>query len=207
MEEQCDQFKGKNKDDLSKPYGRWFQSDVLDPSYRRPQGTCFGLGPLPGWSMKVPVDVEDEDEESRLVGRILGMVVDGEVVTRLGELVGNFQGQERELRDLNDEVTIPDLNAVLSFDLEPDEMVIDSLAIVLYQEIPMIAAVLRDITRDTSISFGGLRLFGIGLNVVPSGEDGSSNQTPQLRCGPLGDVVDSGLELGGPCIFSKSSPS
>lgn len=43
MEEQCAQSKGKNKDDLSKPYGQWFQNDVLGDNYRRTQLKQFGL--------------------------------------------------------------------------------------------------------------------------------------------------------------------
>lgn len=44
-EEQCGLFKGKNDDDLSKP-----------------QGTRFGLDPSQGWSMKAPMDVEEEND-------------------------------------------------------------------------------------------------------------------------------------------------
>ena len=33
MEEQCVQFKGMNYDDLSKPYGRWFQNAVVGDNF------------------------------------------------------------------------------------------------------------------------------------------------------------------------------
>lgn len=59
MEEQCVQFKGKNEDDLSKPYGRWFQNDVLSDNYRRPQGKRFGLDVLHEWSMIALLHVVD----------------------------------------------------------------------------------------------------------------------------------------------------
>lgn len=38
LEEQCGRYKGKNGDDLSKPYGRWFQEDTLSSNYRKPPG-------------------------------------------------------------------------------------------------------------------------------------------------------------------------
>lgn len=53
MEDQCVQFLGKNDDDLSKPYRRWFQNDVLGDNYWRPQGKHFGLDTSQGWSKKV----------------------------------------------------------------------------------------------------------------------------------------------------------
>ncbi|KAM2086555.1 hypothetical protein ACFX1R_024072 [Malus domestica] len=46
QEEQCLQFKGKNEDDLSKPYGRCFQNDVLSDNYWWPQGKRFELDAL-----------------------------------------------------------------------------------------------------------------------------------------------------------------
>lgn len=63
IEEQCVQFKGeKNDDDLSKPYGCWFQNDTLGDDYHRPHGKRFGLEPSYGWSMKA--HVHDEEVES-----------------------------------------------------------------------------------------------------------------------------------------------
>ncbi|KAM1159045.1 hypothetical protein EV1_031961 [Malus domestica] len=42
MEEQCVHFKEKNADDSTKPYGHWFQIDVLGDN-RRSQGKRFSL--------------------------------------------------------------------------------------------------------------------------------------------------------------------
>lgn len=60
IEEQCEKFQGMNDDDRAKPYGRWFQDDVLGKDYRKPQGKKFGLDSEGGWSMKVQ-DSEDGD--------------------------------------------------------------------------------------------------------------------------------------------------
>lgn len=57
MEEQCALFKGTNDDDHSKPYGRWFQNDVLGDNYGMTQGIGFGLKGLHRWSMKAPLHV------------------------------------------------------------------------------------------------------------------------------------------------------
>lgn len=44
IEEQSEKFRGKNADERSKPYGRWFQDDLLVSDYRKPLGRRFGLG-------------------------------------------------------------------------------------------------------------------------------------------------------------------
>ncbi|RXI03259.1 hypothetical protein DVH24_003911 [Malus domestica] len=61
VEDQCEKYHGRQNDDYVKPYGRWFQDDVLGKDYRKPVGKRFGLGPEGGWSMSVPV-VQDMDE-------------------------------------------------------------------------------------------------------------------------------------------------
>ncbi|KAM2165334.1 hypothetical protein ACFX1R_039500 [Malus domestica] len=61
IEDQCEKFIVKNDDDFTKPYGRWFQNNVLDTNYHRPQGTHFGLEFSQGWSMKVPLDLDEEE--------------------------------------------------------------------------------------------------------------------------------------------------
>lgn len=43
VEEQCACYEGKVLDDKFKPYGRWFQKDVLDKDYHRTTGRRFGL--------------------------------------------------------------------------------------------------------------------------------------------------------------------
>ncbi|XP_048439353.1 uncharacterized protein At4g02000-like [Pyrus x bretschneideri] len=43
VEDQCECYEGKVLDDKDKPYGCWFQLDVLDKDYRRPIGRQFGL--------------------------------------------------------------------------------------------------------------------------------------------------------------------
>lgn len=98
------------------------------------------------------MEVEDEDEGAGTAVRSPGRVTDDDVVAEMRELVGDIQGLERKVRNPNGAVTLPDLNANLITDLEPNKMVIDSLAIVLYQEISMITAVRMDNNRDTSNS-------------------------------------------------------
>lgn len=43
VEDQCERYDGKQVDDMAKPYGTWFQDDVLKKDYRRPAGKRFGL--------------------------------------------------------------------------------------------------------------------------------------------------------------------
>lgn len=62
LEEQCGRYKRKNDDDLSKPYGHWFQEDTLSSNYRKPPGHRFGLGAERGWSMQAS-EVEHGDED------------------------------------------------------------------------------------------------------------------------------------------------
>ncbi|CAB4286507.1 unnamed protein product [Prunus armeniaca] len=54
MEGSCTQKGVVYADDKAKPYGKWFQQDVLGPDYRRPSGRRFGLSPSTGWSMRAP---------------------------------------------------------------------------------------------------------------------------------------------------------
>lgn len=63
VEEQCSKFQGRQDDNYAKPYGRWFQNDVLGKEYRKPAGKRFGLEPDGGWTMKVPVmdDIMEND--------------------------------------------------------------------------------------------------------------------------------------------------
>lgn len=44
IEGQCSKYHGKVDDDKAKPYGRWFQNDVLTSDYRRSTGRRFGYG-------------------------------------------------------------------------------------------------------------------------------------------------------------------
>ncbi|KAM1249582.1 hypothetical protein ACFX2G_032934 [Malus domestica] len=53
MEEQCVHFKEKNADDSTKPYGHWFQIDVLGDN-RRSQGKRFSLEGSKRWTMTIP---------------------------------------------------------------------------------------------------------------------------------------------------------
>lgn len=41
-----------NTDDLQKPYGQWFQHDILQPDYMRQNGRRFGLPPERHWSVR-----------------------------------------------------------------------------------------------------------------------------------------------------------
>lgn len=57
-------FTQNGVEDIMKPYGIWFQHDLMGPDYRKPNGRRFGLPSSP-WFMTVPEDVEmvKEDEE------------------------------------------------------------------------------------------------------------------------------------------------
>lgn len=81
-----------------------------------------GLSPPPGWSMKVSMDVEEEEDVVSIVGRPLGMVTEGKVTNGIEVSVGDDQGMERENMSLNGVIILPDLNAVMA----PDDMLIDS---------------------------------------------------------------------------------
>ena len=61
VEEQCEYFEGHRRDDKAKSYGRWFQMDVLDKDYRRPEGKRFGLDAEGGWVIKVSMDEDIEE--------------------------------------------------------------------------------------------------------------------------------------------------
>lgn len=87
MEEQCVQFNGKNEDDCSKPYGRWFQNDVLAVNYRRPQGKRFGLDPSQGWSMKTPMYEEEMENTSRTTMEELGLVKEDSMEGAVGQSI------------------------------------------------------------------------------------------------------------------------
>ncbi|CAB4303994.1 unnamed protein product [Prunus armeniaca] len=44
-------------------YEKLLHEDILGPEYRRPLGRRFGISDPPGWSMKAPIDMEEEAEE------------------------------------------------------------------------------------------------------------------------------------------------
>ncbi|CAL8996959.1 unnamed protein product, partial [Prunus brigantina] len=52
-----------NQDDKVKPYGKWFQQDVMGPEYRKPLGRRFGMSPPRGWSMRAPEDPDSPSSE------------------------------------------------------------------------------------------------------------------------------------------------
>ncbi|CAL9007304.1 unnamed protein product [Prunus brigantina] len=58
-EKECGLYTGGERDDTDKPYGLWFQQDVLGPDYRKPKGRRFGLSSSGGWSLRAPMEVED----------------------------------------------------------------------------------------------------------------------------------------------------
>lgn len=61
VEDKCAKYQGTQDDDYAKPYGRWFQDDVLGKDNRNPAGKWFGLGPDGGWSIKARI-MDDMDE-------------------------------------------------------------------------------------------------------------------------------------------------
>ncbi|KAM2393422.1 hypothetical protein ACFX1X_036782 [Malus domestica] len=60
VEDQYERFNGTHVDDRAKPYGRWFQNEVLEKNYIQPVGKGFGLDPEGGWVMSV-LPTEDLD--------------------------------------------------------------------------------------------------------------------------------------------------
>lgn len=62
-EKDCGLYGGKEMDDRDKPYGLWFQHDVLGPDYRKPKGRRFGLSSSTAWSMRAPMAVDDKEME------------------------------------------------------------------------------------------------------------------------------------------------
>lgn len=74
VEDRCDRYQISGCDDKQKPYGHWFQKDILLPEYKRPLGKRFGLGPEPGWVMKVIGEEADKaakmvfDDDSSRIG-------------------------------------------------------------------------------------------------------------------------------------------
>ncbi|BFG21547.1 hypothetical protein CerSpe_078210 [Prunus speciosa] len=64
-EKECGLFTGKERADSDKPYGLWFQHDVLGPDYRKPKGRRFGLPSSGGWSMRAPMEVDDGETVGR----------------------------------------------------------------------------------------------------------------------------------------------
>ncbi|CAL9005491.1 unnamed protein product, partial [Prunus brigantina] len=47
----------------AKPYGKWFQQDVMGLEYRKPLGRRFGMSPPQGWSMRAPEDPDSPSSE------------------------------------------------------------------------------------------------------------------------------------------------
>lgn len=57
-------FTGRNEDDRSKSYNRWFQFDILGENYRKPKGKQFRMDDVQGWSMKASMHINEEMEKS-----------------------------------------------------------------------------------------------------------------------------------------------
>ncbi|KAL6269664.1 hypothetical protein ACE6H2_026575 [Prunus campanulata] len=64
IEKECAKFNGDNKDDMAKPYGKWFQEDVYGPDFRKPQGCRSGLSSPMAWLRRGPSDSMSEEEEA-----------------------------------------------------------------------------------------------------------------------------------------------
>lgn len=63
-EKECGLYTGKERNDTDKPYGLWFQQDVLGPDYRKPKGRRFGLPSSEGWSIRAPMEVDERETEA-----------------------------------------------------------------------------------------------------------------------------------------------
>ncbi|BFG14566.1 hypothetical protein CerSpe_008400 [Prunus speciosa] len=82
-EKECGLYTGGGRDDGDKPYGMWFQHDVLGPDYRKPKGRRFGLNSSEGWTMRAPMDVDGEETAA------LGGAVKGDVRADVEEQFGH----------------------------------------------------------------------------------------------------------------------
>lgn len=160
LEEHCVLFPGKSDDDLSKPYGRWFQFDALGADYRKPKGTRFGLDGAQGRYMKAPVLGDEEMEEGSSKDRVpnLGRGAE-EALSELGLSLDDGGTQEGMLaRDsINGERLLPYLNNIV----DSEDMLVDSMAIIPFQ--------LQLSEQETC----GVTLFGVDLNVAPPGDRGT----------------------------------
>ncbi|CAB4309817.1 unnamed protein product [Prunus armeniaca] len=65
-EKECGLYTGEERDDTDKPYGLWFQQDVLGLDYRKPKGRRFGLPSSEGLSVHAPMKVEDGETEANV---------------------------------------------------------------------------------------------------------------------------------------------
>lgn len=139
------------------------------------------------------MDVEEEEEVNySLVGRPPRTAVLGLVATRDDELENGEVGKDRNNRFNNGGFVIPDLNEGVDL----DEMSIDDLAIVHFQEPPVDLALMRTNQWDISIDSCGLRLFGFDLNVPNVDNDVVSRSTClMLTDGP--DEASKGDEVRG----------
>ncbi|KAM1519732.1 hypothetical protein EV2_023262 [Malus domestica] len=118
QEEQCLQFKGKNEDDLSKPYGRCFQNDVLSDNYWWPQAPLHVVN---GESMNRVVVVDQRELDETPVVAVEGLS-NSEII-----------GVETDDTIINWDINIPDLN--VEDDLEETRE--DAMAIMSTQQIPL----------------------------------------------------------------------
>ncbi|TQD91520.1 hypothetical protein C1H46_022918 [Malus baccata] len=161
-EKQCELFEGKNNDDLSKPYGRWFQNDVLDANY-----------------LKAPLSLEEEEDDTVFpVVRSPGTETNGLVVTGVDGSSGGVPGAEQERRGNNGSIDLPDLNEG-----------VDSEAIGPFQGPPTVTKLEAVIHGEDTANSGGLRLFGYDLNASRAGtEEVSPNLVLQLSVNGMGRV-------------------
>lgn len=137
-----------------KPYGRWFQFDVLSADYKKPTALRFGLDGAKGWSMKVPMFEDEvmEDEGTYVNDPMLGLGV-APVTTVPGsrEVSGVVMEGRQEGNTLNAATPLPDLNDIAI----SEETSRASRAIVHFQ------------TQLPLQEMNGAMLFGVDLNVVP----------------------------------------
>ncbi|KAB2610032.1 hypothetical protein D8674_021305 [Pyrus ussuriensis x Pyrus communis] len=166
LEEQCGLFKGKNEEDMSKSYGRWFQNDILDTNYCRTQGTRYGLDSGRGWSMKAPGGVENDDDVSAFYV-IKGMKTDMIRVMATGGK-GSRDGARGSVQDYmsnNDRIDLPDLNEVVNH----DEMLIDDFEIIPFNGHPNGTDLEAGLHEEVNVRC--LRLFGVDLNDSSAGNE------------------------------------
>ena len=132
MEEQCIQFKGiRNDDDLSKPYGRWFQNYVLGDDYRRPQGKRFGLEPAQGWVMKALQHLEEADSTNDAAD-MEGTGNEASSAAMEARPCGERQRVDSEVSSINGTFNLPILPD-LNVPIINDHVMTDNLAVVSFQ--------------------------------------------------------------------------
>ena len=129
-------FKGlRNDDDLSKPYGSWFQNDVLGDDFRRPQGKRLGLEPAQGWVIRALQHLEDADSTNE-AAELEGAGKEASPAAMEVRPCGERRGVVSEVSSINGSFNLPILPD-LNVPIINDDVMTDNLAVVSSQSNPI----------------------------------------------------------------------